>query len=1099
MTSDFRKDLVDYVLSRMDGSSDLDETVKSRPSKRFILGPLAAPKDTLANSNGENELGSEKASIKATRLRVSFLVNNEVLVKDHALSILVEGYVFYKIFSQEVNDEAELGTDMEESSKKETDQKFVWKRRAFSFPISLVLRPDQKEFSEEVDFSDLIALCNSDERNFYQIPPGNWQGRIDIAAREYENGQSIIDVYFLNTSPEKEKKDFNLDRTLFDCRLRLDMGEMLSSQFVDEYYYNGHKQRYYYDFRTVNCQAKFIEDSEKKIFQTYNHYLFEQKEIQTKSSEQNIDLSFRSLSRMNWEDKLKPIVELMNGLYSKYNGQTLHSNDGFLPRKGNRQVQVKELESTLENFNKMIDSFSRGLELLISDEHARIAFENMNEVFERYYRNGLGPEFEESHPPSWRIFQIVFIVSLVRSIVGGIDLDVVDVLHVATGGGKSEAYFGLIVFSMFYERLSGKPDGVTALVKFPLRMLSIQQLERLASVIIYAEELRKEKYDAFGGQEFSLGYYVGNSEDFPDLYSKARAELYKDSKQTKLRNEPVYSKILSFCPLCNYGNRGRVHIVDDRPKKRLLHQCELVASHVFQIYYSDREVFRYRPTVVVSTVDKWASLSQQRRARSLLGGKGSMCPDGHGFIPSGDQCEQQSDDGICENKGRNEPASPGPIISVQDEIHLLKESFGTISSHFEGLIEEIIYRNSGRKKIKHVAMSATLNGVQSQIRELYKKDSFVISGESSMIENPAFDLFFRKTGDTKRLIYGMIPNLRDNHYSTLRTVLHATEFLDREQHEFKESPEKWLEKYGMKDKDAAILTFKDFLSTLTYHLKKQDAEDMNRFTGAVINDVLKKDASITVRGTVLTGDKGIDELKKTIDIVRSRAKEYNIEDQTSTNAFYNPIFSTSVVSHGIDLEELNLMVFQGIPYTTSEYIQALSRVGRKREGVVLVWLYPNRVRDGSFYKNFKRYHESLDHEVQPAPIKRNSRLGVKQTVNSLFCAGVLQFLSNKYGRPLIHKQDIEDLGTDDKEELIQFIKSAYGGNVNLNIDVEVESRIHQICESHNRPREFFPKVLSDSGEYYYRNQSGMRGIQGALSLKPTGSTRSLLRQLEGEN
>ena len=140
-----------------------------------------------------------------------------------------------------------------------------------------------------------------------------------------------------------------------------------------------------------------------------------------------------------------------------------------------------------------------------------------------------------------------------------------------------------------------------------------------------------------------------------------------------------------------------------------------------------------------------------------------MCPDGHGFIASGDKCEDNESEGKCANIGLNSAASPGPILSIQDEIHLLKESFGTISSHFEGLIEEIISANSNGQKIKNIAMSATLNGIDAQIDELYKKKAFVISGDPQTELNPSFKLFFKKTETINRLIYGMVPNLRDNH------------------------------------------------------------------------------------------------------------------------------------------------------------------------------------------------------------------------------------------------------------------------------------------------------------------------------------------------
>jgi ATP-dependent helicase YprA (DUF1998 family) len=60
----------------------------------------------------------------------------------------------------------------------------------------------------------------------------------------------------------------------------------------------------------------------------------------------------------------------------------------------------------------------------------------------------------------------------------------VDVLWFPTGGGKTEAYLGLILIALFYDRLRGKERGVTALLRFPLRMLSVQQLQRILVVVL---------------------------------------------------------------------------------------------------------------------------------------------------------------------------------------------------------------------------------------------------------------------------------------------------------------------------------------------------------------------------------------------------------------------------------------------------------------------------------------------------------------------------------------------------------------------------------------------------------------------------------------
>ena len=721
----------------------------------------------------------------------------------------------------------------------------------------------------------------------------------------------------------------------------------------------------------------------------------------------------------------------------------LDSNERFEPRISNRQFSSKERKQRTEQYKELIQLYKKGLESIRTNESAKKAFLAMNRVFMEYYDNkSTDSAAQQRETPSWRLFQILFIVICMRSLVRGEDLDKVDVLHVATGGGKSEAYFGLIVFSLFFERLNGKESGVTALVKFPLRMLSIQQLERLSSIIIYAEKIRKTD-GKFRGEEFSLGYYVGSSDDdFPATYKKQKSKLYHDKKFTSIIDPPPKSKIISSCPLCEGPDRGELVLKDDIEGKRLLHVCNKNLSHVFHIYFSDREIFRYRPSVIVSTVDKWASLASQRRARSILGGRGSMCPNNHGFIPCGETCENNKDekeaDYSCSEIGMDDITSDGPILSIQDELHLLKEGFGTIASHFEGLIEQLVMSNSNGRKLKHIAMSATLNGVSNQIKEIYNKGAVVIPGPSP--EDMVYDtgLFFEKKDDYKRIIYGMKPNLRDSHYAALRTVLHYAEFIDNEQHRFLNDKLSYLKEYGYRDEEIALDEFRMHLTALTYHLKRQDAEDMYRFTDTVINDSLARNNHVRVNGTVLTGERGLDELKQTIDIVRDIAKSYDVGLQTKPEAVYYPIFSTSVISHGVDLEELNFMIFQGMPQATAEYIQALSRVGRKRRGMVIMWFHPNRIRDDSFFRNFSRYHESLDHEVKLVPVNRQSRLGMMQTINSIFCAGIIQHLSEQTGRPLIYKSDIDELSNEQIDELVRFIKSVYGEVAEINIPMEVE-------------------------------------------------------------
>ena len=172
-------------------------------------------------------------------------------------------------------------------------------------------------------------------------------------------------------------------------------------------------------------------------------------------------------------------------------------------------------------------------------------------------------------------------------------------------------------------------------------------------------------------------------------------------------------------------------------------------------------------------------------------------------------------------------------------------------------------------------------------------------------------------------------------------------------------------------------------------------------------------------------------------------------------------------------------------------------MGRKNLGMIMLWFYPNRVRDESFYRNFIRYHDSLDHEVRPVPINRNSRLGLMQTVNSAFCAGIINYLSNKKGRPLYRKKDIQELGLKEKEDLVNFIEEVYGQpTLEINVSKEVEERINEIVLGKDKETQFFPKILSTSGNTFFHTQSGMRGIQKQLAINLKVNDEKIIKRME---
>ncbi len=1071
----FSNHLVKYIISRTAGTHQEDEIFEdARPSRKFIIGTLAAPrkKDLLSHDSE-----GDRASIRAQRLKVSLLVDRTKINESSEINLKITGNVFYQINERIVqNTEEKKDTDDDQKTPTYKDTQ-KWKRLDFSetWNVKLFNSVPIDSQQKNIDFSAVRLLANSDPllRDSKKIYEDIWKAEISVHVSDFDEKDLMVTIYLRNNAVEPDKPD-SFERTLFNCKLIGELNNNFSHEFSDEYLYEGHNQRYFYSFRTINCQASW--DLKGKLFSTDHFGYFEQENIRPRASLTGTNLNFNNLMRSESVIcGLENLLKKMNEHHHQYLKNIPPDIDkiDFQPREGDKQKSWSERLELIQQNANLISRFSRGIDLIKSDEKVRESFLKTNEAFENYYAT------KGITNAGWRVFQLVFLISSLESVVKETELDVVDVLHVDTGGGKSEAYFALVVFTAFFERTQGKAEGVTAIVKFPLRMLSIQQLERLSSILIHADQVRKRNKAFFPGQNFSLGYYVGNTEEFPDLYKKVKDTLY--SKKI-LKNPAPESIIISRCPLCTTRPVGTVRLIDDEKHGRIVHKCDKCGEE-FHIYFSDREVFRWRPTVIVSTVDKWAALSSQRRIRSLLGGSGSHCPEGHGFIPSGETCEEKKDEAFqCKNIGKNEKGSTGPRLSIQDEMHLLKEGFGTISAHFEGLIETIS-EFSSKRPFKHVAMSATLNGTKKQIDELYKKGTFLIPGRCPDGVGASTDIFFERIDGPKRIIYGLKPNLRDNHYAALRTLLHYLEFIIEAQMQLNSNPTQFCEKYSVSEIKTGQSLINHFLIPLTYHIKKQDVYDMDRLKDAVIGDILEKRYKVGIAGKTLTGETNLEDLKKAIDDVRNYIKNYDPQKIASGSQIFEPLYATSVVSHGVDLEELNLMVFQGLPYTTSEYIQALSRVGRKELGVVLLWFYPNRVRDDSFYRNFKRYHETLDHQVKPIPVNRYSRLGLHQTINSIFCATVINHMSNLKGKPLYRKQDVAILDLNDKKHVVEFIKKVYRRDIlDINVHQEVEDRINEIMQSNEKSTTYFPKILAKSGDYFYRNQSGMRGIQKQLIL-----------------
>ncbi len=183
------------------------------------------------------------------------------------------------------------------------------------------------------------------------------------------------------------------------------------------------------------------------------------------------------------------------------------------------------------------DRMDAGIGILEAEEVAWRAFQLASQAmltvrsradWQRSGRPDAGPgEGEEQH---WFPFQLGFILLCVAGLVDpkNKDRDLVDLLWFPTGGGKTEAYLGLVAFTVFLRRLrlGVEGAGVTALMRYTLRLLTIQQFEREAALICACEHIRRSDKDLSNGAAISLGLWVGG-DGTPNTRSEAERNLKK--------------------------------------------------------------------------------------------------------------------------------------------------------------------------------------------------------------------------------------------------------------------------------------------------------------------------------------------------------------------------------------------------------------------------------------------------------------------------------------------------------------------------------------------------------------------------------------------
>jgi len=580
------------------------------------------------------------------------------------------------------------------------------------------------------------------------------------------------------------------------------------------------------------------------------------------------------------------------------------------------------------------DRMRRGIDCLMADPQVQRAFHLANRAMLMQMLHSAKDVGGTPHPlgrpaasvdydgvagkrAEWRPFQLGFHLLVMESLVNedSDDRQIVDLIWFPTGGGKTEAYLWAAAFEVFLRRLRfGPAGGGTAVIKrYTLRLLTSQQFQR-AAALICASELLRRAHPELGDDPIRVGLWVGG-EVTPNRFQKA-AQLYEEMLQMEQPENPFQ---LQHCPWC-----GTLIIPPERDERATSYGVRATDTsflffcpeHTCQFHdrlpvaVVDEDLFAAPPALIIGTIDKFARLAWDSRSGVFFG-----------------------------SEGRKPPS-----LIIQDELHLISGPLGTIAALYEAGIDTVLQLRGGRPKV--IAATATIRRASDQAERLYGRRVAVFppSGLS------ARDSYFAAEDSSSpgRAYLGVMATGHTPVTALVRTAAAMIQAAE----------EAGLETDSAKDAYWSVLVYhnsrRELGKTMTLArddvpawVKSVTAADQSR-ARPVLN---VEEVSANVSGPRLP------------DVLRRLAQPWTSRDCPDIAP------CTNMISVGVDIQRLGAMLVVGQPKTTSEYIQATSRVGRSKVPGLVVTLYsPTKPRDRSHYEDFVGYHTALYRNVEPTSV-----------------------------------------------------------------------------------------------------------------------------------
>lgn len=961
-----RQRIIDAIKTDLMGPLSEEEVLDENPRHAYVIGMLAPQTDSSAGTEddtSEQELESVITYEDGEDYTAGEDDDNEPITTTHFQIPSSIGISFYiKSNTSCLSLDISWG-DYAKSTEKVTnkDGKEVDRVSYTRIPMKETLKVDLTAFGRTNEYS---LTCDSNVR-------------IHVSRISLKGGYSLVTAYVMNRRKNPEN---NFEALMFQVGIKaydaddanIFIAEHLCRKVLaaDEFYF---EQRPIMG-RGRGCAATWGTVDNSTTNYVKSNFIPQYELPGVSAALPGFDPSFFSMRGLSLKQKKDDIINKLNVLADAYEKWVDEKLDG------DYKMTDPEFASAVGNnviveCNTVLSRIREGITLLVENDLAFEAFCFMNRSmllqrnimnYSKKHGSGIICNFTDFVNPknpmndfAWRPFQIAFILMNLSGIVDSEhnDRNIVDLLYFPTGGGKTEAYLGLMAFTIANRRLNKVDDGfnrdggVTAILRYTLRLLTTQQRDRITKMVVAAEMIRQREPAKYGDEPISIGFWVGGGVT-PNKFDDLKENPEKPYEARQQRNL-IYKQLLT-CPFCGKPLSEDEFYIDTEKKSVEIYCADDTCMFYkykqnrmqIPIYLVDEQIYSKCPTIILSTVDKFARLPWDPKTNAIFGRVDRLCSrDGYVAIGEAHKVHRKTDTLPAATLTPIKPFLP-PEIIIQDELHLITGPLGTVYGAYETIIEDLCSYKKGSKKIKpkYVVSTATIKNAAEQTECLYaRKETTQFPPNGFEIGDSFFIREIPVDSDPFRKYVGICAPGQSVKTTLLRTyaVILQTAYELSKQEEFRNIIDPYYTLVGyynsIRELGGAVRLLQDDIPKRMWRLTKKYGYEKQRFLDR------NKNIEITSRMTSFEIPKKLKQL----------------ETEYTENGCLDTAVATNMIAVGMDVDRLGLMVVTGQPKQNSEYIQATSRIGRAFPGMVVALYNPYRPRDLSHYENFTGYHAQL--------------------------------------------------------------------------------------------------------------------------------------------